>query len=144
MHIASIAKDRFVFDVPAEIRHLVVDLAEQLDGELDTDDPITQRLFPTAYPDDPEKDAGFQILARSELTEARHDSIETVRSSADAQEIDGATLDAWMRVVNDLRLVLGTILDVSEDETWRPPDRLTDTHSCYRCLLYTSPSPRDS
>lgn len=121
--IARIAEDRFVFDVPSWLRQSVLALADQLDDELEGDHPVFQRLFPTAYPDDPEKDAGYQILARGELIETRHSAIDSVRASADADEIDGETLDAWMRVVNDLRLVLGTHMDLSEDHRWKPrPD----------------------
>ncbi|NNF56556.1 MAG: DUF2017 family protein [Acidimicrobiales bacterium] len=119
--IARIAEDRYAFDVPSWLRDAVLALADQLDDELDGDDhPVFQRLFPTAYPDDPEKDAGYQILARGELIETRHSAIDTVRASADAEELDGESLDAWMRVVNDLRLVLGTHMDLSEDHRWKP------------------------
>ncbi len=118
--IARVAEDRYVFDVPSWLRQAVLALAEELDDELDGDHPVFQRLFPTAYPDDPEKDAGYQILARGELIETRHSAIDTVRASADADELDGESLDAWMRVVNDLRLVLGTHMDLSEDDRWKP------------------------
>ncbi len=118
--IARLAQDRYVFDVPSWLRKSVLALADELDDELDGDHPVFQRLFPTAYPDDPEKDAGYQILARGELIETRHSAIDTVRASAEAEELDGESLDAWMRVVNDLRLVLGTHMDLSEDDRWKP------------------------
>ncbi len=121
--IARVAEDRYVFDVPSWLRQAVLALADELDDELDGDHPVFHRLFPTAYPDDPEKDAGYQILARGELIETRHSAIDTVRASADAEELDGESLDAWMRVVNDLRLVLGTHMDLSENDRWTPrPD----------------------
>ena len=46
---------------------LVGQLREQLLAS--TDDPSLRRLFPPAYPDDAERDAGYQVLARDELLE---------------------------------------------------------------------------
>ncbi len=136
MLIARIAENRFIFDVPEVLRTSVLDLATQLDDELDGDNDMVQRLFPTAYPDDPEKEAGYQILARSELIDTRHSAIDTVRASVKEVEVDGETLDAWMRVVNDLRLVIGTHLDLSEDEGWEPPPGQEASHAVYRWLSY--------
>ena len=134
MLIARIDEDRFIFDVPAVLRDTVVDLAQQLDVELESDNPNLQRLFPTAYSNDPDKDAGYQVLARGELVESRRTSLTTVIESVDDDEINGATLQAWMRVVNDLRLVLGTNLDVGESEDWQPPPELEPVYVVYQWL----------
>ena len=134
MLIVRIDEDRFIFDVPDVLRQTVVDLASQLDDELEADNPNLTRLFPTAYSDDPEKDAGYQILARGELVEGRHNSLDTVIKSAEADEVNGDTLDAWMRVVNDLRLVLGTSLDVGESDSWVPAPEQEHTYAVYQWL----------
>lgn len=134
MLIVRIAEDRFIFDLPQVLRDTVVDLAQQLDVELESDNPNLQRLFPTAYSNDPEKDAGYQVLARSELIESRRTSLTTVIESIDDDEVDGETLDAWMRVVNDLRLVLGTNLNVGESEDWQPPTELEPVYAVYQWL----------
>jgi hypothetical protein len=39
-----------------------------------------------------------------------------VADSAEQDELDRQTLDRWMVGLNSVRLVLGTVLDVSEDE----------------------------
>ncbi len=134
MLIVRIAEDRFIFDVPQVLRDTVVDLAQQLDVELEADNPNLQRLFPTAYSNDPEKDAGYQVLARGELIESRRTSLTTVIESIDDDEVDGETLEAWMRVVNDLRLVLGTNLNVGESEAWQPPAELEPVYAVYQWL----------
>ena len=134
--ITRIGEDNYVFDVPTALRAAVLGLAEQLDEELEGDSPSFARLFPTAYPEDPEKDAGYQILSRSELIEIRHSAIDTVRTSANDDEIDGETLDAWMRVVNDLRLVLGTQLDLTEDHRWQPRQEELDHYALYEAFSY--------
>ncbi|MFW2382800.1 MAG: DUF2017 family protein [Acidimicrobiales bacterium] len=134
MLIARIDEDRFIFDVPDVLRDTVVDLAQQLDQELESDNRNLQRLFPTAYSDDPDKDAGYQVLARGELIEGRRTSLSTVIESGDDDEIDGETLEAWMRVVNDLRLVLGTNLDVGESDDWVPPPGMEPIYAVYQWL----------
>ena len=98
------------------ISGLLVDLGDQLDDMLDSDTPELRRLFPTAYAGDEEKDAGYQILARSSLTDQRRAAIETVRRTADNEVLTEDELTDWMALTNDLRLVLGTRLDVSEDD----------------------------
>ena len=95
---------------------LLVDLGNQLDEMLDADTPDLRRLFPTAYAGDEEKDAGYQILARSSLTDQRRAAIETVRRTAESEILTEDELTDWMALTNDLRLVLGTRLDVSEDD----------------------------
>lgn len=97
------------------IPSLLVDLGNQLDDVLDSDSPELRRLFPTAYANDEEKDAGYQILARSTLTDQRRAAIETVRRTAENDVLSEDELTDWMALTNDLRLVIGTRLDVSED-----------------------------
>ena len=107
----------FVQSFHDQIPALLVDLGGQLESIIDSDDPDLRRLFPTAYPDDAERDAGYQILARSELTDARRQAVATVRRTATSDVLTEDELTDWMALTNDLRLVLGTKLDVAEDDT---------------------------
>jgi len=104
--------------LPSEERELLASLVDQLREllELTTDDPSLRRLFPTAYHDDAERDREYQQLVRDELLERRLTALSTVEDSAGAAELDEAQLTAWLTALNDLRLVLGTRLDVSEDQ----------------------------
>ena len=104
-------------NLTSDARRWLVGMADQLETLLTADTDDTRRLFPTAYPDDPELDAGYQILAREQLIDGRKEAIELLRRSADAEQVTAEQLTAWMGIVNDLRLVLGTRLDVSEDDT---------------------------
>ena len=45
----------------------------------------------------------------------RLEAIDTVTATIDEEHLDEEQLGAWMGVVNDLRLVLGTRLDISEE-----------------------------
>jgi hypothetical protein len=108
----------YAIRLPTPERDLLVDLVEQLREllELTTDDPSVRRLFPTAYHDDPERDREYQQLVRDELLERRLAALATVDETAAADEVDEHQLTAWLTSLNDLRLVLGTRLDVSEDQ----------------------------
>ena len=112
---------------------LVVQLREQLLAS--TDDPSVRRLFPPAYPDDPERDAGYQVLTRDELLEHRLAALDTVEGSLDGAELDDAGLAAWMSTLNSLRLVLGTRLDVDEElPALADDDPLAPAYAVYEYL----------
>ncbi len=109
-------KAGFAVELDPEAREWVVDLADQLETLLESDDSDVRRLFPTAYPDDPERDAGYQILSRQRLTDGRREAIAMMKETVDLKDWAEDQLTAWMGIINDLRLVLGTRLDVSEDD----------------------------
>lgn len=106
----------FTVRFPDHVIVMIVELAGQLDAMLDDDRPELRRLFPTAYPGDAERDAGYQVFAHSELVDQRRANLTRLQASSSGGPISADDLMAWMHVVNDLRLVLGTVLDVSEDE----------------------------
>lgn len=99
-----------------QMRELLMSTAAT--GEVD---PALKRLYPTAYPDDAERDADYQNLVRDDLLERRLEHLEQVESTLDARQLDEAHALAWLGLLNDVRLVLGTSLDVSEDDD---PSRL--------------------
>jgi hypothetical protein len=78
-------------------------------------DPRLRRLYPSAYTDDPEKEEEYQRLTAEELTRGRLENIDVVERTLDAQQLSEDELTAWMQSVNSLRLILGTILDITED-----------------------------
>jgi Domain of unknown function (DUF2017) len=121
-------KGDFDVDIPKHerelLRSVVPQLRELLDGDLD--DPALRRLFPTAYADDPERDREYQQLVRDDLADRRRASIDTMLGSIDAKRLDEEQLLGWMSAVNDLRLVLGTRLDVSEESDLTPDPRDPD------------------
>jgi hypothetical protein len=115
--IERAGEQRYRVRLPVEERTLLRSLAEELRALLSasTDDPMVRRLFPVAYHDDVERDREYHALVRDELLDRRMAAIEALEATADATEVDGEQLAAWMGVVNDLRLVLGSKLEVSED-----------------------------
>jgi Domain of unknown function (DUF2017) len=91
---------------------LAAELRAQLDG--DTRDPSLRRLFPSAYEDEADERA-YRELAGESLLDGRRAALELVAETVDRDRLSADEADAWLRAVNDLRLVLGTRLDVQED-----------------------------
>lgn len=114
--------DVYRVNLPGSTRELIDDLLAQLSGMLGQGGPALRRLFPKPYGDDEERNAGYAVLAGSELLENRLDAITEMRGSLTERHVDGAQLDTWMRTINDLRLVMGTLLDIRDDENEIPID----------------------
>jgi hypothetical protein len=103
--------------LPDEERELLGELAAQLRELLLADeDPNLRRLYPTAHADDARLDREYQSLVHGSLVEGRLAALDVLESTIDAQILTEEQLGCWMGAVNDLRLVLGTRLDVSEDD----------------------------
>ena len=109
--------------IPSEERELLGELVAQLrELLLADDDPNLRRLYPTAHPDDEELDTEYQSLVHGTLVEGRLAALDTMESSLGETTLTEEQLGCWMGAINDLRLVLGTRLDVSEEEHEIDPD----------------------
>lgn len=93
------------------LRELLAELHTLLE---DPDDPALRRLFPPAH-DDLESEEQYRSLVRNQLVGGRAEALATVRRTLGRETLSPKEADAWLRAFNDLRLVLGTRLDVSED-----------------------------
>ena len=108
----------FEVRLPDSERRVLAEVLPQLRAALEGDasaDPGFKRLFPVAYADDAEHAAEYRELVGDELVTKRLAQVDTVLATVQADRITEDELFAWMGAVNDLRLVLGTRLDVSED-----------------------------
>jgi hypothetical protein len=108
-----------------EERNLLVRLMGELRALLTgpDDNELLRRLFPVAYPDDEEKEAEYQRLMREELVASRLSAIESVVRTIDpagdrARQLlnEGETI-AFMQSINAIRLVLGAMLGITDDES---------------------------
>ncbi len=117
---------------PAADRVLIEQLTDELEAALadptDGSDDALVRLFPPAYGIDEEKSREYASLARDELVASRRASLDVLRQAIDRDTATAEELSAMMRAVNDLRLVIGTRLDVSE-ESELPPDDHPDAET---------------
>lgn len=83
-------------------------------------DGAAYRLFPVVHPDDPEAEAEYQGLMRDELIESRLAGVDrvvtTLEQGGRKVTFDEDGLTSFMQSVNSLRLVLGTMLGIDEDD----------------------------
>jgi hypothetical protein len=78
-------------------------------------DAALGRLFPPAYPDDLLRNLDYERGAGNDLLAGRLEALDRVEAAAEAPAVDEETLMALMRTVNDVRLLYGTRLDLTED-----------------------------
>ena len=128
---------------PAEARilALLLDQLEQLltaDAEDVAGDPVLDRLLPAGHRSDPELAADYRDLTESSLRTGKADDLATVRAGL---PLDGGTVrldpeeaGAWLRTSNDLRLALGTRLDIQEDT--EPPEDLASEEGQQLAVYY--------
>lgn len=100
-------------------RKLLASLADQLCDliESEPDEPVLSRLFPTAYPDDIAHEAEWQVFKAAELRDSMRDHLGVLEAITTQTEMSNDEVHSWMRALNALRLVIGTRLDVSEENT---------------------------
>lgn len=83
------------------------------------EDPALARLLPDAYPDDdPTASKEFRRYTEGDLRAGKRQHAATVLATLPATgrlRLDRDEADAWLGCLNDLRLVLGTRLEVTED-----------------------------
>jgi hypothetical protein len=98
-----------------EERALLVGLTAELQALLEgePEDPSLRRLFPPAYDDEADQRA-YRELTGDSLLDGRREALELLARTADREQLS--------RALNDLRLVLGTRLDVQEDTFASEPD----------------------
>ena len=123
----------YVLHIGRDERALVSRLLEELRVLLteQPDEATIARLFPVVHPDHPDREAEYQRLMRDELVTSRLEGIDTVQAvlarSGRKVSLDESEMAAFAQAVNSVRLVLGTMLDVSEDDDADPRDEILDT-----------------
>ncbi len=116
---------------PVEIdvlRPLLWQLRESIDAGVTSGE--LRRLYPPAYEDDPLAEEEFSRLTRDDLTQTKHAAIAAadatleralLRKGLMTARLDEEEQQAWLGVLNDLRLVLGSRLSVTEEAYERAP-----------------------
>ncbi|WP_116451219.1 DUF2017 family protein [Blastococcus litoris] len=119
-------------------------LLDQLEQLLDADsddvggDPVMARLLPPGHRGDAELAADYRELTESALRSGKADDLATVRATlpdgGGEVRLDADQAAAWLRTTNDLRLALGTRLDISEDT--EPPEEITGDEDQQLAVYY--------
>ena len=141
-------------ELAAEERALLRSLPDELRSLYESppadDDPVRNRLFPRAYLDPTAEDAEreWRELVHPELLRERLGSLELVARTLDGGqerrgrvvvELDEEQVAAWLGVLNDARLALGTRLGVTEDLDYAdvdPDDDRAPGLAAYGWLTY--------
>jgi hypothetical protein len=82
-------------------------------------DPVLARLLPDAYQDDPESAGEFRKYTESSLREAKkyfaQTLLETIPPKGGRVKLSADQARDWLRALNDVRLMFGVRLEVTED-----------------------------
>jgi hypothetical protein len=82
-------------------------------------DPVLARLLPDAYQDDPEAAGEFRKYTESSLREAKkyfaQTVLETLPPEGGQVKLSAEQAQDWLRALNDVRLMFGVRLEVTED-----------------------------
>ncbi|MCA1831052.1 MAG: DUF2017 domain-containing protein [Actinobacteria bacterium] len=112
---------RLVLD-PAEtqlLRQLTDEFRTLLrSGRADRGDPVYDRLFPSAY-EAPKDEIAYRDLVGDDLEQHKLKALDVVSASLGSRRtdvvIEGEDFEAWIQSLTDLRLAIGTRLDVDEE-----------------------------
>jgi hypothetical protein len=106
---------RFRTGLGTHERDLLKALPSQAVELLETHDASAARVFPVAYPREPEAESDYRQMMGAQLLHRHQLALETLEATADAQSLDEEEIHQWLDALEVLRLVLGTQLDVTED-----------------------------
>lgn len=88
------------------------------------DDPAMRRLLPDAY-GDPAAAGEFRRLMESDLRRQKIDALETVVQAIGTPveagrviTLHGDETETWLQAINDMRLFLGSRLEITEDDQY--------------------------
>ena len=136
----------YVVHLQREEIELVVRLLQEMRALISSDDPqhapLVRRLFPPAYhlADDEEAESEFQRLMHDDLVTSRLESIALVESAlTERRPMTEGEVNGFMQSLNSVRLVLGTLLDVSEEhdpDVVRDDDPMAGEHHLYTFLSW--------
>lgn len=106
-------------------RHRNVDL---------TDDGLWRLRLAASPEEDVARD--FSDLTAATINSQRAADLDTLDAGLGESQIDVESAHAWIRALNQLRLVAGTDLAVTDDDSWRPaPGDETFAHAIVYDLL---------
>jgi hypothetical protein len=106
------------------------ELQDLLDASLEPvdapDDPVLRRLLPDAYRDDATAAVEFRRLTEGDLRATKLEALSRItrdlsasgvshRSGSIRLDLDEESAAAWLPALTDIRLALGTRIDVTED-----------------------------
>lgn len=111
-------------------------LPAQLRAALRAGDESVGRIFPPAYPDDADKERQYREMVGDELMAEHLGAIDVLERTVDAERLSEEELAAWLGALNDLRLMLGARLGVTEDMYEAPPGPADPRRAPFELFVY--------
>lgn len=122
-----------------QLLRLLTDFVALLDSDTDTDasDPAVDRLTPSPYPEDDDAARDFRAGTRADLLDRRRSDAgavltalrglqTTAEDDAFAERdlrVPASEIDAWLRTLTSVRLVLASRLGITDDDDHRIPEQ---------------------
>ena len=107
----------YAVDLPGEPRNVLAALAGSSIDAMAAERADTGRLFPPAYPNDPDRELAYRELVGGDLVSGKVASLTVLRDTAHAATLTDDELDAWLQGLETLRLMIGPAPDdVTVDE----------------------------
>ena len=108
------------------LRELVKEMRLLLEADIPPGDDVLQRLFPRAHEDDGEQQK-YEELVGEQLRGAKLEALSSVDAKLGTADHVDVVLspeeaDDWLRLMNDVRLAIGTRLEVNEEKMARTYD----------------------
>ncbi len=118
-------------DLGRQLEALLEDPDDGADGVADADrgqDPVRDRLFPRAHldPTADEAEREWQSAVHGDLVRRKSEALEALLASLDVElgkarkpvdvALDPETAEHWAAALNDVRLALGVVLEITDEE----------------------------
>jgi hypothetical protein len=119
------------------LRTLPLELVKQV--EAGEDDGSMFRLFPPGYSEDLGRQVEYDRLMRDDLQTSHIETLQALGAMADADDVSDEEINTWIKALNQLRLVLGTRLDIQDEkagEDIEPDDPRAGAFALYGYLGY--------
>lgn len=120
--IRRLARGGYALNLPPDERSLLRELPRQLIAGLEAAESGenvsegVRRIFPTAHPTDLDREATFIAKHRPALLAEHLEALDIVASTAESTRLNESELEGWLIATADLRLALGVMLGVTEEE----------------------------
>jgi Domain of unknown function (DUF2017) len=120
-------------DLGRQLESLLVEPGDDAPDPERGQDPVRDRLFPRAYldPTADQEESDWQSTVHGDLVRQKSEAVEALIASLDVDlptgdrylelVLDGATAEQWAAALNDVRLALGVVLEITDEEILVPP-----------------------
>ena len=102
------------------MKRLTAEMKDLLSDEPEAEERVLRRLYPDAYEDE-DSAAAYRDLIGGDLRQSKRRALAAVsevvnHAKAVDVELSDADMEAWLTALNDMRLAIGSRLEVTEED----------------------------